>query len=283
MLSKLATHPRTYLILSVGGCLTLCAAAVTLVFLAQSTYPVRIQQATTPISTASAAGTSAAPAPAPAPAPVAPVAFEQALAKAVNDLFSKANLDGAPAKVRVVIDPLIDGISGAQSAATRTMELRINDIVKSSYKRFEVTPFTTEAVAGQPVVLVGTFTAINNAGLASGPRDAYRICLALADLKSKKIISKAVARALPAGHRHHADSVLHASPAFIKDEATDAYIKTCQGTPLGQPVASAYADRMQVSVLVNDAIRAYDARTTRRRWRTTSRRCAPPAATSFAC
>ena len=46
-------------------------------------------------------------------------------------------------------------------------------------------PFTSEAIDKQPVVLIGTFTAINNAGVAGGPRDVYRICLALADLKDK--------------------------------------------------------------------------------------------------
>ena len=46
------------------------------------------------------------------PPPPTPVPFEAALLKAANDLFSKANLNGAPDKVTLVIDPLIDGVTG---------------------------------------------------------------------------------------------------------------------------------------------------------------------------
>jgi outer membrane protein OmpA-like peptidoglycan-associated protein len=194
-----------------------------------------------------------------APAPT-PMAFDQAFLKAANDLLSKANLEAAPAKVRLVIDPLIDGSTGAQSTATRSMEQRIAELVRSSYHRFEVTPFTAAAIADLPVVLVGTFTAINNAGVAGGPRDAYRICLTLADLKTKKIVSKGVARARPEGIDVTPTAFFVDSPAFIKDPTTDAYIKTCQNTRLGDSVDQVYADGIQVSTLVNDAIQAYNAK-----------------------
>src|SRR5882757_4644464 len=138
------------------------------------------------------------PAAAPAPPPT-PIAFDAALLKAANDLFSKAKLDDASKKVTLVIDPLIDGLTGARSNATRLEEKRVMELVKSAYPRFEVARFSAETVAKAPIVLIGTFTAVNNAGVAGGLRDAYRICLALADLKSKTIISKGVARALPEG------------------------------------------------------------------------------------
>src|SRR5438552_11754803 len=77
-------------------------------------------------------------APAPAPPPT-PVAFEDALLNAANILFSKANLQEAPDKITLVIDPLIDGFTGAQSAATLSMQRRIEELVRASYGRFEVT------------------------------------------------------------------------------------------------------------------------------------------------
>ena len=40
-----------------------------------------------------------------APPPPTPVAFEAALLKAANDLFTKANLSGSPDKLTLVIDP----------------------------------------------------------------------------------------------------------------------------------------------------------------------------------
>lgn len=209
------------------------------------------------------AQTSPPPAGAPTPPPAAaappptPIAFEAALLKAANDLFSKANLSGTD-KVTLVIDPLIDGVTGWQSNATRLEEKKVIELVKSNYPRFQVARFSADTVAKAPVVLIGTFTAVNNAGVAGGPKDAYRICLALADLKSKTIISKGVSRALPEGVDPTPAAFFKDSPVFSKDAATDAYIKSCQGTKVGDTVDQAYADRILVASLINDGIEAYD-------------------------
>jgi outer membrane protein OmpA-like peptidoglycan-associated protein len=212
-----------------------------------------LAQAQTPPAPAQAPPTAASP-----PPPPTPVPFDAALLKAANDLFSKANLNGAPDKMTLVIDPLIDGVTGAQSKATHLEEQRITDLVKSSYPRFQVARFSSDAVAKAPVVLIGTFTAVNNAGVAGGTKDAYRICLALADMKTKTIISKGVARALPEGIDPTPAAFFNDSPVFAKDASTDSYIKTCQGTKVGDTVDQAYADRIVVASLVNDGIEAYD-------------------------
>ena len=198
------------------------------------------------------------PAAAPPPPPT-PVAFDAALLKAANDLFSKAKLEGAPDKVTLIIDPLIDGVTGAQSNATHLEEKRVIELVKSNYPRFQVARFSSDTVAKSPIVLIGTFTAINNAGVAGGARDAYRICLALADLKTKTIISKGVARALPEGIDPTPAAFFADSPVFAKDVSTDSYIKSCQGSKVGDTIDQAYADRILVASLVNDGIEAYDA------------------------
>jgi outer membrane protein OmpA-like peptidoglycan-associated protein len=211
----------------------------------------------TTVSLPAPAGTAPASAPAAAPTPIA---FETALLKAANDLFAKANLDNARQKVALIIDPLIDGITGAQSNATQLMEKRIVDLVKASYPRFEVGLFSWEAVSKSPVVLIGTFTAINNAGLADGPRDAYRICLALADLQTRKIISKGVARALPEGINVTPTAFFAESPVFVRDASTDAYVKSCQGTRPGDPIDQVYSDRILVGSLIIDGINAYNAK-----------------------
>ncbi len=193
-----------------------------------------------------------------APAPPPPIAFQDALLKAANDLFSRAGLRGASDKVALVIDPLIDGVTGAQSVATQGMEKRITELVRKSYPRFEVTRFSTANIAKGPVILIGTFTAINSGGAAAGPRDAYRICLALADLKDKTIISKGFARATPGGIDPTPVSFFNDSPVFVKDPTTDGYIRSCQGTKPGDPLRQAYADHIVVAAIVNDAIEAYN-------------------------
>lgn len=199
-----------------------------------------------------------AAAPAAAPPPPTPVPFDEALLKAANDLLSKANLDTD--KAILTIDPLIDGATGAQSVATRSMGRRIVDLVNSNYPKFQVERFSTATIAKSPIVLIGTFTLINNAGQAGGPRDAFRICLALADLKSRKIVSKGVARAKPEGVDTSPTSYFADSPVLAKDPATEAYVKSCQGTRPGDPIEQVYTDRILAAAFINDATDAYDAK-----------------------
>ena len=222
--------------------------ALTVLSLAQAAA-----QSTPPVTPASPQAAPAAAAPPPTPVP-----FDEALLKAANDLLSKANLDTD--KAILTIDPLIDGATGAQSVATRSMGRRIVDLVKSNYPKFQVEKFSTATIAKSPIVLIGTFTLINNAGQAGGPRDAFRICLALADLKSRKIVSKGVARAKPEGVDTSPTSYFSDSPVLAKDPATDAYIKSCQGTRPGDPIEQVYTDRILAAAFINDAIDAYDAK-----------------------
>jgi outer membrane protein OmpA-like peptidoglycan-associated protein len=226
-----ALLPRSQVVQSVGATLLVCASL---------------------LASAPALAQSAAP-----PPPPTPVPFEEALLNAANALFSKVNLQGAPDRVPLVIDPLIDGFTGAQSTATRSMQHRIGDLVRTSYRRFELLPFTTESIDKRPMLLIGTFTAINQAGVAGGARDVYRICLALADLKENKIVSKGHTRALPQGIDTTPIAFFDDSPAFVKDQATDGYIKSCQASRLGDPLDPGYADRIRVAVHVNDGIEAY--------------------------
>jgi outer membrane protein OmpA-like peptidoglycan-associated protein len=213
-----------------------------------------------PATMAPAAGAAAPAAPAtPAPPPPKPVAFDDALMTAANALLSKAALPEGTDKIELVIDPLIDGVTGAQSRATQSIEKRIVELVHSKYPRFDVQPLSTDALDRQPVLLIGTFTPINNAGQAGGPRDAYRICLRLADLKTGKIISGGVARATPAGIDNTPTPYFADSPVFTKDGATEAYVKSCQGTKVGDSLDQAYSDQLRSGALISDAIKAYDA------------------------
>lgn len=199
-----------------------------------------------------------AAAPAAAPAPPTPVPYAEAVVKAADDLFSKAKVSGE--RVELVIDPLIDGISGAQSIATRAMEKTLVEIVQKSYPRFSVQPFNSETLARNPVVLVGTFTAVNNQGVAGGPRDAFRICFTMADLASGTVVSKGVARAKPEGIDVTPTPYFRDAPVWTKDAATDAYIKTCQGTKLGDTLDPVYVERLNAAALISDGILEYEAK-----------------------
>ncbi len=190
------------------------------------------------------------------PAPPTPVPFPEALQRAAADLFSKAAIQGD--RIELVIDPLIDAASGAQSVATRAMQQRLIEIVQASHPRFVVQPFTPEVLARDPVVLVGTFTAISQAG-NEAPPDVFRICLSLADLKSRTVVSKGVARATPEAVDMTPTPYFRDTPVWAKDQATEAYVKTCQGTQVGGRLEPAYIDRLGANALIQDGITEYEA------------------------
>ena len=218
------------------------------------------------ISTLGACATSSETTPSPSvvatpPIPVLP--FDEAVLKAANDLFTKAQLPTAGAesttKPILVIDPLIDGLSGFQSIATQSIQTKIEQLASEKYPQFTVQPFSKSTVSESPIVLVGTFTPINKEGKTEGTREAYRICLALADLKSGKIVSKGVARAKMQGVDATPTRYFQDSPAWAQDPAAEGYIKTCQGTKIGDPVNPIYVDRIMAAALISEAIKAYDA------------------------
>jgi outer membrane protein OmpA-like peptidoglycan-associated protein len=194
------------------------------------------------------------------PPPILP--YDEAVLSAATALLKNARLppEGTAPQQRytVVIDPLIDGMTGAQSAATRSMGQRLTALIRAQYPQYEILPFTAANVARSPLVLIGTFTGVNAQRQTAGTREAYRICFALADLKSGKLVSKGLAfsqadgvDATPLAHYRDA-------PAWAEDPATLGYIRTCQGTSAGDPINPLYADRIVAAALVAEAIEAYE-------------------------
>lgn len=215
----------------------------------------------------------AAPPPPSPPAPAAPAAapplppvmpFNDAVLFAANNLFRGAKLDAATTvrsgatKLPLVIDPLVDGVSGYQSVATETMESRITELVKASYANFDIQPFTTASLARAPLLFIGTFTAVNADGSAKPGRDWHRVCLALVDLRSGTIISKGFARAAMEGVDLTPTAFFLDSPAWAPDPSVQGYVRTCQGTKAGDPINPAYWDRIMAAAMINDAIIAYN-------------------------
>lgn len=233
------------------------------------------QTAVAPASTTAPPPAPAAPAapaatPAAAPAVATPVApppppilpYDEAVLSAATALLKGAKLppEGTAAQPRyaVVIDPLIDGLSGAQSVTTRSMGARLTALMREQYPQYEVLPFSAANVARNPLVLIGTFTAVNAQRQTTGSREAYRICFALADLRSGKLVSKGLAFSKtegvdPTPLAHYRDA-----PAWTEDPATLGYIRTCQGTRAGDPINALYSERIIAAALVAEAIEAYE-------------------------
>jgi formylglycine-generating enzyme required for sulfatase activity len=218
--------------------------------------PLSLAAAACFLALAAPPGLAQAPAVPPA---LVPVQFDEAVQKAANALMSKVP-EPAAGDREMVIDPLVDGYTGAQNVATTAMGNSIAGLVKRSYGRFKVVPFTSETIAKQPLLLVGTFRPINTKNEPTGPKDAYHICLAMLDLKSGTVVSKGVARAVPEGVDVTPVAFFRDSPVWTPDPATSGYIRTCQATKVGDPIDQGYADQILATVLINDGIDAYNNR-----------------------
>jgi outer membrane protein OmpA-like peptidoglycan-associated protein len=206
-------------------------------------------------------GSAPAPSPAAGPAPIA-MPIDAAILKAANDLFSKApRPSGGPGlsgKQVVVIDPLIDGVSGVQSQATQFIEARIVELVRTQYPQFDLQPFSASSVAQSPLLLIGTLTGVNQQGHVTVPREAYRIWLTLADVQTGKIVAKARAHATPDGVDIRPTAYFHESPVLTTDPVVEGYIKTCQESKVGDPIDPVYAQHLPAAAVLSDAIKAYN-------------------------
>jgi len=216
---------------------------------------------------ATLAGCVPPPAPPVAPAtPVAapvvtPVPFADAVMNAANAVFTTASKSVPPGGQPqvVVIDPLVNGVTGEQSSATRQIQDRIVALAKDKYPQFDIRPFTAAEIAKGPDVMVGTFTPVNASGQTAGTREGYRFCLVMVNLNAGKTIAKGVSRAQLNGVDSTPIGFFHDSPAWTSDAAVKSYIDTCQATKVGDPINPTYASSIVTASIVSEAIQAYDA------------------------
>jgi outer membrane protein OmpA-like peptidoglycan-associated protein len=198
---------------------------------------------------------------APPPPPVQPVPFPTAVLNAANAVFSTAPVigqAGGPRQV-VVIDPLVNGVTGEQSAATRQIGERIVALAQEKYPQFDIQPFSAAVVSQGPYVMVGTFTPVNAQGQTAGTREAYRFCLVMVDLHAGKTVAKGVARARPDGVDSTPIGFFRDSPAWSNDASIKSYIDTCQATKVGDAISQTYLNGILTASIISEAIDAYDA------------------------
>ncbi|MEO8311292.1 MAG: OmpA family protein [Caldimonas sp.] len=216
---------------------------------------------------------AAAPAPGPAPAMAAaapatavvnlvapaPVKFEESIARAGQSLFLQAGpIVGNESRV-LVIDPLIDANTGAQTVSTVKMGEQLESIAKSRNAKWSVRPLTREALAQKPLLLIGTLTPVTVERSIDTVPDAFRVWLTLIDLRTGKVIAKQIDRATVGSVNPEPLKYYQDSPTWHKDKTILGYINSCQvNTRIGDPADADYLARLPAAAVVNEAILAYD-------------------------
>jgi len=206
-----------------------------------------------------------APTPAPAATPAAPTAapplvaapFADAVARAGERLLQDAQATLGTGPRELVIDPLIDASTGQQTNSTVQMGAQLAGLITRRVPTWNVQPLTRGALAGRPLLLIGTLTAINTKNVKDEDADAFRICLVLIDLRTGKLVAKRVDRATLTTVDAEPLALYRESPTWALDATALAYIKSCQGSSPGDAIAPGYLQRLPAQAVINEAVLAY--------------------------
>ncbi len=188
----------------------------------------------------------------------APVRFEDSIARAGGDLFAQARHQLGSEPRAIVVDPLIDANTGAQTVSTVRMGEQLESLVKTKYSGWAVRPLTRRALDERPLLLIGTLTPVNVERAVDTVPDAFRVWLTLIDLRTGKVIAKQIDRATAASVNPEPLKYYADSPTWHKDKAVLGYINSCQiNTRIGDAADPEYLARLPAAAVVNEAIMAY--------------------------
>jgi len=195
----------------------------------------------------------AAPAPALPPALPPPAAFPEAVTRAGDQLLREAQAVVGNGPRELIIDPLIDASTGQQTAGTVAVGQQLGTLIKGRMPQWSQRPMTRTSLSSQPLLLIGTLTAVNSKGHRDENADAFRICLVLIDLRTGRLVAKRVDRATLATVSAEPTPLYRDSPTWSLDRTAVAYIKSCQGSSPGDSVDPAYLLRLPASAIVAEA------------------------------
>jgi len=189
--------------------------------------------------------------------------FEQAVAQATDGLAGQtqklpaflAKVESKLNKRGIVLDPMLDAVTGQQTAATVLLEGRVSERLTTKFDQFEILPFQSASLARAQYLLTGTMTRVD--GGASTRKRALQINLALTDLKTGTVIAQASALARDEGLDHTPLAYYRDSPVLVKDKVIEGYART-SATPPGQRGDAFYLERIASATLINEATTLYN-------------------------
>ena len=188
--------------------------------------------------------------------------FDQAVAEATDGLVSQtqklpaflAKVESKLVKRGVVLDPMLDSGTGQQTNATKLLEKSVTDRISTKFDQLEILPFRSASLSKAQYLLTGTMTRLQ----ADRPKSAFRINLALTDLKSGSVVAQASALARDDGLDTTPLPYYRDSPVLVKDKVIDGYIRTSAAAP-GQHADGPYFERVAVATVIDEATTLYNA------------------------
>ena len=132
-------------------------------------------------------------------------------------------------------------------------------LAKKDFRSYAVSPLTRNTLATKPLLLIGTLTPVNIERSIDKQPDAFRVWLTLIDLRSGKVVAKALDRATVSSVNPEPLPFYRDSPTWHKDATIMGYINSCQvNTKIGDLADPDYLQRLPAAAVINEAILAYD-------------------------
>lgn len=205
-------------------------------------------------------GTAPPPAAAAAAPPRTVQPFDEAVASLTDALLAKADLPPSGDRT-LVIDPLIDRATDAQTVTTRSTGAGIERRVRENHPLFQLRPFSVASLDEQPLIILGSIASVTAPGstvAATGQPHVYRIWAVLADLRTNRVLDREMVWVRADDVDQTPTTFFRESPAWSPDPAVAAYIKTCS-SPAGTPIDPAYLQALRAQATIADGVAAYDA------------------------
>jgi outer membrane protein OmpA-like peptidoglycan-associated protein len=198
-----------------------------------------------------------------------PQTFEKAAAEATDSLVAQtgklpaflakiestlAQPDASGPRRSIVLDPMLDMITGQQTETTKLLERRVTQRMGLRFPQFEFLPFQAGNLTRAQYLMTGTVSRVPS----DGPRHEVRINLALTDLKTTLVVAQASALALEENLDSTPSPYYKDSPVLIKDKVVEGYAKTTAAAP-GQRADPYYMERIAASSVISEATTLYNA------------------------
>ena len=198
-----------------------------------------------------------------------PLTFEKAAAEATDSLVAQtgklpaflsgfettlSKADSSAPKKGIVLDPMLDMITGQQTETTLLFERRVTQRMGNKFPQFEFLPFQSSSLTRAQYLLTGTMSR-----MPSEPdRPVVRLSLALTDLKTGIVVAQASALAQQENLDSTPSRYYKDSPVLIKDKVVEGYAKTSTTAP-GQHADPYYMERIGAATVISEATSLYNA------------------------
>ncbi len=197
-----------------------------------------------------------------------PQSFEKAAADATDNLVAQTGKlpsflariestlstpDANTPRRSIVLDPMLDMITGQQTETTLLFERRVTQRMAAKFPQFEFLPFQAANLTKAQYLLTGTMTRVT-----TETRPTVRLSLALTDIRSGMVVAQASALARAENLDATPSRYYNDSPVLIKDKVVEGYARTT-ATAAGQRADPYYMERIGVGTVITEATTLYNA------------------------